>query len=93
MSTGLITLNVVAVVQIKKLLNLSPFDNRYLKGFISALLTALMIILIKWLYPPLNFIGLAAVTLFSFISFAIVLLALGLSNEDKEFLRSMISKN
>ncbi|MCX6082313.1 MAG: flippase [Chloroflexi bacterium] len=93
MSAGLIVLNILAVFQIDRLLGLSPYDIRYLDGILAAFLTALFLILIKWLFPPNNIIGLIVVALFSFISFAIILRAVGLSEDDKEFLRMMISKN
>lgn len=93
MSAGLILLNIIALIQLYRFLGLWPYDIRYLGGILAAFLTAIIIILIKWFYPPNNIIALIIVTLFAFISFAIILRAVGLSNDDKEFLRMMISKN
>ena len=86
---------VVGLIQVRHTLALWPYDRRYLKGLIAGLasLAALnWMIQLQFGHPLL---ALVALTTVSIVIFGVVLLALGLDAEDREFIvliRSRLSQ-
>lgn len=68
-------------------LNLWPYDARYLKGAVSAVAAAGTILAISWVGIPGSFARLAIAGSGSLIVYGLVLTALGLETEDREFFR------
>ncbi len=86
---GQVTLNIGGLLQIKHLTGLWPYDRRYWKGSMAALL-AMLAAAIPTFWPfgsILLKLGLAS--FLSAVTFAISILLLGLDDEDKTFLKAV----
>jgi O-antigen/teichoic acid export membrane protein len=85
-------LYIAGLVQVKKILGFWPYDRRYIKGLI-ALLFAIIILFIQSLLLDLApFPEILVSILLSYLTFSVLLLLLGLDNEDKEFIKIIVSK-
>lgn len=86
-TTAVVGLFVVGLTRVKQSLGLWPYDRRYLKGFAATLLTSVAMGALLYVIPV--HIPLVVLILLSIMSagvFAIVLYALGLDEEDIEFM-------
>lgn len=79
---------IVGLIRIRRSLAIWPYDRRYLKGVGAALVTALALFAVFWIFgnlSPLILVLLSAVI--SYVVFGIVLLLLGLDREDWQFIK------
>lgn len=96
MATGLsiIALNLLRLIEVKKLLGIFPYDSRYLKGVISGIFTMMgVLISMKYLIGGLHYIIIISVVIVLTITiFGGSLNALKLDKEDKLILKTMKMK-
>jgi O-antigen/teichoic acid export membrane protein len=82
--------NIITLAAIRKRLDLWPYSHQYLKPLIAALFAVAVILAAKLLVPISA--GLPTMLLFVplyLVSFAVMLLGLGLTASDREFLRAI----
>ena len=77
---------VLALIQVKYELDLWPYDKRYFKGLLATITTVTIILLVRLIPMPIFFF-VALIFLFSIITFAGILILLGLDGEDIELVR------
>jgi len=92
MGIGLVFLNLAAVIQLRFLLQLWPYNRQYFQGGWAALVTTGLIFVFRWFVPTSGLLGLVVVFLLAFASFGIVLILLGIGEDDKTFLQTILSK-
>jgi len=81
-------LYLAGLVQVKITLGLWPYDRRYIKGLFATGIAAVVLYLVNrfiHLSSPLMAVGMSSIV--SAGTFGLVLLLLGLDNEDREFIR------
>jgi hypothetical protein len=81
-------LYLAGLLQVKILLNVWPYDRRYIKGVISALVASLSLYVINRFlnfYSPLTVLIVNMIA--SVVGFSLTMLLLGLDDEDREFIR------
>jgi len=82
--------NAISLVAIRKTLNLWPYSRHYLKPFVAGLLAAAATLVAQLLLPlPEGLVTLLVLAPLYMVSFALVLLGLGLSSSDRQLVKSI----
>jgi O-antigen/teichoic acid export membrane protein len=77
---------IIGLLQVKREHGLWPYDRRFVKGIVSALITVLALILLKIVDIPSMGINLIMTIVLSVGVFGVLLWRLGLDREDEEFI-------
>ncbi len=88
-ATGIVLVNALTVFLVRRLLGVWPYNRHYLKPLAAGLLAAGGALLLRWALPLPD--GLAAILVLgpTFLTlFAALIVALGLSDSDRQFLRA-----
>lgn len=76
----------IGLILVKKRLDMTPYDNRYLKGIAAGIITAGLLFIWRYISPPSQVLTLAVGAFISTAAFLGTLIALGIDNEDREVL-------
>ena len=81
-------LYLAGLVQVKITLGLWPYDRRYIKGLLTTgIMAGVLFLISRFVYHPSPLIAVGISSIVSAAGFGLVLLLLGLDNEDREFIR------
>jgi len=80
---GIASLFLISLFDVKRLLRLWPYDRRYFKGIVAALISAIFIFIFKWFLVDQTWWNLAITMLLSASAFIVVLCGLGIDDEEK----------
>ena len=82
--------NLFTLGAIRKVMNLWPYSRGYLKSLIAGLLAAAIVFVVRWLLPlPDGLSAILALAPLFLVGFAVMLLGLGLSPSDRQFLKAV----
>jgi O-antigen/teichoic acid export membrane protein len=86
------SLYIAGLAQVRIILKLWPYDHRYVKGIVALGISAGVLLLINWMLnlSPIPLI-LLSVSI-AYLVFGLMLLSLGLNNEDREFVQLIIAR-
>lgn len=84
-SIGIAVANFVSMVYLKRATGLWPYDRRYWKGILAAVLTLLALLALAWFFPS-GLVVLVAAGVLALTVFFIALWRAGLDEEDRQFL-------
>ena len=77
----------IGLFQVKRLLGIWPYDRRYLKGLSATVLVVCALVLLRPVLAGIGALGLILMFVASGGLFVIMLLLMGLDDEDRDFLR------
>jgi O-antigen/teichoic acid export membrane protein len=82
--------NAITLIAVGKVMGFWPYNRQYLKSVIAGLLAAAVVVLVRQLLGiPVGFVAILVLTPLFLVSFAGVLLGLGLSPSDQQFLKAV----
>jgi O-antigen/teichoic acid export membrane protein len=82
--------NAITLIAVGKVMGFWPYNRQYLKSVIAGLLAAAVVVLVRQLLGiPVGFVAILVLTPLFLVSFAGVLLGLGLSHSDQQFLKAV----
>ena len=87
--SGISGLFILALLQVRRQLNLWPYDRRYFKGLIAAIMVAILLIVAKNIFGLSDLFSLIMVGFVSLAAFWLALILLGIDNEDRTFLAAL----